>query len=454
MSERALLNFLTLNVGILSIVAAGCSAKNHVLEPNQPLGDGSTADSLAQAETGLDESSGFHLDSDTCDPATTVLTGTVYAPTKINPDPLYNAIVYVPQGPILPFKEGVSCDKCGALDGTKALTSTLTAADGKFKLKNVPGGDVTLVIQLGRWRRVVTVPGVKKCVETALPPDLTRLPRNKSEGNIPLTAIATGQIDPLECVLRKMGIDDTEFTLPWKDGRIHMFKHNGADIGSDTPAGDILWSSVDRLKKYDLVVFPCEAQPLFKGAAAAQNVIDYTAIGGRVLATHFSYTWIKNAPAPFPGTASWTDSSAFISSPLTAQVDMTFPKGAAMAQWLKNVGASSDLGVISITDPRIDVDAVNPPSQRWISAAADSSHSATLQHYTFNTPVDAKPEDQCGRVVFSDFHVAKSSFGGKNFPAECGSISPLTPQEKVIEFMLFDLASCVQNDKDPPKPPQ
>jgi hypothetical protein len=67
-------------------------------------------------------------------------------------------------------------------------------------------------------------------------------------------------------------------------------------------------------------------------------------------------------------------------------------------------------------------------------------------HYTFDTPVayapDPAPTTQCGRVLFSDFHVSDAKSGGDTFPAEC-SKTTMTAQEKTLEFMLFDLASCV-----------
>jgi hypothetical protein len=51
-------------------------------------------------------------------------------------------------------------------------------------------------------------------------------------------------------------------------------------------------------------------------------------------------------------------------------------------------------------------------------------------------------EMRCGKVVFSDMHVAGDSFSSGMFPSGC-SVSPLNPQEKALAFMFFDIASCV-----------
>jgi hypothetical protein len=130
-------------------------------------------------------------------------------------------------------------------------------------------------------------------------------------------------------------------------------------------------------------------------------------------------------------------------------VDQTFPKGKALAEWLKYVGATPVLGEIALHETYHVVDAVNAPTTRWLY----STSPATVQTLSFNTPVGAKAEEQCGRAVYSNFHIANGfAAGGTVFPQECDA-SPLTPQEKVLEFLLFDLASCVQEDTDPPIPP-
>ena len=134
---------------------------------------------------------------------------------------------------------------------------------------------------------------------------------------------------------------------------------------------------------------------------------------------------------------------------MVGKVDSSFPKGAAFAKWLELVGASVTSGELIIQQPRKDAEAAIAPAQRWIST---TDPVASLQHYTFNTPVLAKPEAQCGRVVFSDFHVSAMERVGNTFPQSCKP-GPLSAQEKALEFMLFDLSSCIQKDKDPPKPP-
>jgi hypothetical protein len=382
----------------------------------------------------------------------TTLSGTVLAPTPPRfgkPDPIYNALVYVPNAPVEPFKPGVSCEMCGAPASGSPLVTTLTGPDGKFTLKNVPvGANIPLVILVGRWRRQVTIPNVDKCADTPLDAELTRLPRNKKEGDIPLFAISTGAVDGIECVLRKIGVEESEFTLPDGGGRIHMYQANGAHLGPATPRAETLTGSLEGLKRYDVAVFECEGRPIEKTPMAKQNVIDYASAGGRLFFTHYSYTWLHNT-MPFMGTANWRrqDAPTQNDAPITATVDQTFPKGMAFAKWLEIVGATSPMpGQLQIGAPRHDLDMVIPPAQRWIYTDAP----LTVQHFTFNTPVGQPEDKQCGRALYSDFHVNGINFPAPPmFPTECTD-TPLTAQEKALEFMLFDLSSCVQPDSKPP----
>ena len=99
--------------------------------------------------------------------------------------------------------------------------------------------------------------------------------------------------------------------------------------------------------------------------------------------------------------------------------------------------------------------AANPPSTQWVhnpNTGQTATGGPALLHYTFNTPVGLPEDKQCGKVLFSDFHVVASMSGAAPFPQEC-STGPMAPQEAALEFMLFDLSACIQIDTQPPQPP-
>jgi hypothetical protein len=385
----------------------------------------------------------------------TSLSGTVFDPA--GQVPLYNAIVYVPNGPLTPFTEGVACDRCGAVASGDPVSIGLSNAGGGFELIDVPAGDnVPVVIQIGRWRREVLVDHVEACVDNPIPATLTHLPRNHREGDIPRFAVVTGSFDPLECMMRKIGIDDEEFTGADGNGRIHLFQGaGGGGLPSSAPSVDLY----PALHRYDAVLLACEGDthPENKPYDAVSAMLSYLNEGGRVYASHFQYYWFAPSPGgaglpPFPTVAQW-DTEAEIQDSVVTQVDTSFPKGQAYDKWLKLAGAIDSHGLLRIEGARHDIDhAVESISTSWIHSDLAIGDPPSVEMMTFNTPIGAPSSEQCGRVVFSDMHVASDDITGLTFPNGCVTKN-LTSQEKALEFMLFDLSSCIQEDRSPPAPP-
>jgi hypothetical protein len=76
-------------------------------------------------------------------------------------------------------------------------------------------------------------------------------------------------------------------------------------------------------------------------------------------------------------------------------------------------------------------------------------------YFSFNTPVNIPVAQQCGRAIFSDVHLDDAPEGA--FPSYCPAnpnSNDHAPNELALEFLFFDLSSCVQNDTmAPPMPP-
>jgi hypothetical protein len=408
--------------------------------------------------------------------AETTLTGKVYDPAGANP--LYNVMVYIPGGPngdapleaFPDFGTPVACDTC-ASTAINPMRSTLTDETGSFVLKNVPvDKDVPIVVQVGKWRRKTTIDITQKCTENKVPDKQFHLPKNGMEGDMPHIAVTAGGCDALECLLRGIGVDDAEFVAgDDPKGHIHVYAGSGgkgvagsppAGGSTGAPMGGNLWNDTAKMQVYDMVLLSCECSEYNenKGGNTARPmspaVFEYTNMGGRVFATHYHYTWFKNSiQPPWQQLAKW--GGGFSASDVydvtqTLPDGSPFPKGVSFAQWLMAVNASSSLGKIQLTDVTDALSSVNQPAQSWISQGPTS-----VRYFSFNAPVDAPdPSMQCGRAVYSDLHLMGISAGGQQFPTGCPAPGGLSAQQKALEFMFFDLASCIQSDDTVPMPPQ
>jgi hypothetical protein len=268
----------------------------------------------------------------------------------------------------------------------------------------------------------------------------------------------------------RVGIDATEFTNPAGTGRMHVYRGvndpvtngdvqgGGAGDCSAANAGNCpLWSTKSALERYDIVILSCEGQEYNETKPNKVPMHDWINEGGKVFATHYHYTWFVNGPPDFQGVANWSPNGRNFSAPF--DIDTTFPKGQAFAKWLQYVGAATN--TIALIGTWNDLSTVNAGAQRWVYTPQNGATPEADRYITFNTPIggtppspDAGPDagpSYCGKAVYSDIHVGNGEYAA-TVPTTCSS-NPLTPQEKALEFLFFDLSACVQNDSLPVGPP-
>ena len=330
------------------------------------------------------------------------------------------------------------------------------------------------------------------------------------KASIPRIAIVVGDADRLQCLFTRMGIDMQEFTNPTGTGALHLYNlpsslndsssyvgkfDSSVNSGAAFPiAANDLWNNLNNMAKYDIILLACggkqsatdplKTTPNPISDNAKNNMRNYLAYGGRVFAEHFHWAWIKSYPAagtkttdpsyPAPlgvDIASWIPYATDNKNASTpALVETSFPKGQDFAKWLLVVGASTSLGTITF-DPSDDTTKPSakdeltpgPSGRRWIYQPADANAptgAAANTHYlSFNVSSSAEVIDRldttntniCGRFVYTGLHVAAAASSAHppdsktTFPSQCQA-GDLSSYEKAIEFMMFDLSSCLTLD--------
>ncbi|HKO48918.1 MAG TPA: hypothetical protein VJV79_14400 [Polyangiaceae bacterium] len=280
------------------------------------------------------------------------------------------------------------------------------------------------------------------------------------------------------------------------DSQAHLNEHDVVILsceGAETSNGPISAMGGPR---------PGQAQSGPPLTETEQNyLVNYVNGGGRVFASHYQYAWFSSGPFNTganrlatwgPGTIGTgpgadTDAEYMAEINTTLSTNAPFPGGTALATWLGIVGALRN-NQLPVRYVRNNASMLRqPPATEWIHLAADVSNAASApQYFSADTPIGAPDGKVCGRVVYSALHVsggpgksptalakdadypaapADGAAGGRGMmtggqapagiaPSGC-AIRELTPQEKALEFMFFDLSSClVPIGEEPPVIPK
>jgi hypothetical protein len=455
------------------MVLVGCSSASQF---NAAVDAASSPDAAApdanfnfgEASTGADACVNLQCDVPSCP---TTVSGTVFDPA--GQVPLYDVAVYIPNAALGPISTGVditTCEACAAPLSGSPLSVALTDSHGHFTLSNVPVSKtpVQLVLQAGKFRReTLFLPPITACQDNPIsdPSHNVRLPKMQSEGHLPLIAVATGSCDNLEGLLGPtigsvpgFGIDSSEFQPgpPTGTGRVHVYQSSD---GSPTSPAYVMWNS-SALYGYDIVVSDCECGPQDRGPNGYANMKTYLDHGGRYFGSHWEYDFLGDTAAPpewqtavhwYP---QWTDESDGYWAPSnTCMIDTTFPKGQALDEWTQFVYSNGY--ITGAPTPPVGTSPVfgntaalisgetHAGVTRWIyadSTNASEPYTSTgydAHYLSIDMPYSATPgSTQCGRAFFGDTHIVGEP-----------------TQQSALEFVFFDLSSCVQDESQQPVTP-
>ncbi len=424
----------------------------------------------------------------------TKFTGQIFDPGDNVPLP--NVYVFYKEGLMSALPQGASQDTCstiltGGPSGGIPGVRVQSGLDGSFTLP-LPGSvtsgtPVDIVVQTGRWRKTLHL--TANCMTNNL--NHVRLPQTHDgvDNNIPQFAVVTAHSDTLECFLAKVGVDTSEFTHPSQAGRVHVYRGcgsnsgdpcgpqlaagNGGPVPEKGAAGSLLDSQTE-LDKHSILMLPCEGgmrtdSPSFYGSDTQVNRVKaFADAGGRIFATHLSdkYLWHQAdvggaAQDIYPNTVNWkTDDNMFsnaggITDPQQGVVNTSAPRAQGFYNWLASPGVNGlTSGRVPFAEPRRRSISVRANGNTWLTNyPINNTFDNYIHHVTFDTPVgSASP---AGRVVYLSSHVGGTSDrrpGGGTIPGACDLVTPLSGSEKALEYMLFDLSSCVGGALPPPPP--
>ena len=329
------------------------------------------------------------------DGGTTTVSGTAFTPALTKPDPLYGALVYIPN-----IALGTKLPPVHRRTELRSLLAALARRLARQR-HHRPRRQVHAQQRAGRHgdpaRRPARRNGAVRRRSTFCPASTTcsrrarvRLPRNQSRGRHPAHGdLHAASVDTLECLLRKIGISDSEFTNPSGTGRMRVYQGMGnlatpddlatraARIDANTPAEAVLTGSTRRRRR--MVEVRPDPLPVRRARSTRRP--------HRRTRSRTSSTTSTAAGASSPRTSATSGSSPTVGSrtsaqwqvrsrpaptdPLTGTIDTSFPKGAGfrgVAPDRRRAAIRTPPRASRINEPRHDLNTITPGNgaQRWI----------------------------------------------------------------------------------------
>src|SRR5581483_11947659 len=147
------------------------------------------------------------------------------------------------------------------------------------------------------------------------------------------------------------------------------------------------WNSYDELARYDLALLscPCSEVRATRGPAAMAAVTRYVNAGGRIFGTHFEYIWLKYSPDAALAGAFDIQAGDLGGPPVS--LDTSFPKGKALADWMKFLDPTLLYGRVPTDAILDDIAVARPPAQVWARSPGLGTAAGTSPRFvTINTP--------------------------------------------------------------------
>lgn len=399
--------------------------------------------------------------------------------------PVANPIVYwtLPEDRPEPFEGGLTCE-CGSPAG-----SVRGGVDGRFRMTDVPAGDVYLVIQKGRFRRsrLVNVPLDGTLV---VPTELTELPVVSDPDNgdeIPDIVVGLGRYDSIEDVFAKLrmgpitsdyGFDYQEYMddpTAWGISlALYQQPRELDDADWEVDAPDFLALLRDRsaMAEHNIIFAPCadvdRYETLFASESARDNVERFVYDGGKLYVTDYSYDVLEQPFAEYidfrgpgggdgnadghVGEAEFMGIATEETRPYPSQNRSQDPQ---LTEWLETLGAATD-GIVETEDNWVNVRGVDTVGQccddqgSWVDVTPEvvmsgpnrvpGANATPPTHETWsaaeaagaNKPHTLRFDYGCGEVMYSTYHTIDPRWRQPD----------LHPQELVLIYLIMEIGEC------------